>query len=243
MSRAGAEFILNTLKVMRVLCGIALLPVCVGATAALLESVHAVNGPDTFSAPESVALFGGYITWLTLWFVLPRPARSYVLAHELTHALCALLFGAEVRDIRVSERGGSVSLSKSNLWITLAPYFLPLYTFMVIALYLAVSLFQQPVPWKPLWFFLVGFTWSYHACFTLNSLLMRQPDIQVYGRIFSYAVIYCLNLLMVALWLVATTPAETRTLAASFLAHTRSTYALIAEGSAALLRKAAGRLR
>ncbi len=219
--------------------GIALLPLCVGATTALLECINAANGPETFTAPESIALFGGYITWLILWFVLPRPARSYVLAHELTHAVCALLFGAEVEDIRVSDTGGSVSLSKSNLWITLSPYFFPFYTFVVIALYLSVSLFQQPVPWKPLWFFLVGFTWSFHACFTLNSLLTHQPDVQVYGRIFSYALIYVLNLLMVALWLIATTPVTARTLGGTFLDHTRATYALVLEQGAALLRKAA----
>ena len=43
-----------------------------------------------------------------------------------------LLFGARPSDVRVSASGGSVRLSKSNLLITLAPYFFPFYTFVVI---------------------------------------------------------------------------------------------------------------
>ncbi len=217
------------------LCGIALLPACLGVTCALLDAFTAVNRADSAISSTSAALLGGCAVWMLVWFFLPRPARSYVLAHELTHALYALLCGADVSRIRVSASGGSVSLSKSNVWITLSPYFFPFYTFVIVLFYLGLSVFVKPVPCKPLWFFLVGFTWGFHLCFTINSLLIHQPDIQVYGRIFSYVFIYFLNLSVIALWMIATTPVKTVTLAASFLTNTRSIYALIAEGSTTLL--------
>jgi hypothetical protein len=79
-----------------------------------------------------------------MWFFLPHPVKTYVVAHELTHALWGLLCGARVSHLRVSEGGGSVRLSKSNIVITLAPYFFPLYTILVILLRFAVGYFVHP---------------------------------------------------------------------------------------------------
>ena len=186
---------------------------------------------------ETIALFSGYLVWLAVWFFLPRPAKSYILVHELTHAFCALLFGAKVSNLHISDKGGSVSLSKTNLWIILSPYFFPFYTCIVIAAWLITGVFLDPVPWKPLWLFLIGFTWSFHACFTLNSLLIRQPDIQVYGRIFSYVIIYLLNLILVAIWLICTTTVTAEGFYNSFLEHTASIYTMLYEQVAWLLHK------
>ena len=225
-------------RVLRLLLGIALLPVCIGATLSLLEAINSINRSSTAFSTESISLFCGYIVWLALWFFLPRPARTYVLAHEMTHAVCGLLFGARVSNISVRESGGSVSLSKSNLWITLSPYFFPFYTVLVIVAYLVTGIFIRPVPWKPFWFFMVGFTWSFHACFTLNSLMIRQPDIQLYGRLFSYAVIYLLNLITIAAWLVVTTPVTPASLFASLIGHTRSTYSQTYDQGRRLINRA-----
>ena len=142
-----------------------------GATLALLDAVNVASSVSSGFSIETIALASGYALWLVIWFFLPRPARSYILAHELTHARWGLLFGAKVNKLKVSHSGGSVSLSKTNLWIILAPYFFPFYTFIVIALWVVAGLCIRPVPFKPLWFFLIGFTWSFHACFTLHPAL------------------------------------------------------------------------
>lgn len=213
---------------------------CLAATLAVLDTVNAAGSSSTFFSPETIALAGGYALWLALWFFLPRPAKSYILAHELTHALWALLFGAKVSKISVTGRGGSVSLSKTNLWITLSPYFFPFYTFIVMVVWLLTGLFFNPVPCRPLWFFLIGFTWSFHACFTLNSLLITQPDIQTYGRIFSYVIIYLINLILIAAWLIFSTAASAASVYESFAAHTGSIYTLLYEQAAWVVNKAAG---
>ena len=230
-------------RIMRFVFGIALLPVCIAATLALLEAINTVSRSSTSFSRELIALSAGYVAWLAVWFFLPRPAKSYVLAHELTHAICGLIFGADVKKVNISESGGSVTLSKSNLWITLSPYFFPFYTVIVILAWIITGFFIKPVPWIPAWYFLIGFTWSFHACFTLNSLTITQPDIQIYGRIFSYVIIYFLNLMLIAAWLAGTTPGKASTLCDSFRDHTCSIYGLVYEKSVSTIKKAGRMLR
>lgn len=215
-------------RVFRLLAGLALAPLCVATTLALLDLLRGLAGGsgELFSS-EALWLGAGYALWLIMWFVLPQPARAYVMAHELTHALWALLFGARIRRMRVTAAGGSVSLSKTNLLITLAPYFFPFYTVLVLLLRWAVERFVQPAPPPHAWLFLVGLTWGFHLCFTVQSLLTRQPDILEYGRILSYAVIYLFNLLGICLWLVCTTSISVSAAVAALLLRTTATYAAV----------------
>jgi hypothetical protein len=53
---------------------------------------------------------------------------------------------------------------------------------------------------------LLGISWGFHFCFTVNSLLQHQTDIERCGYVFSYALIVFLNLVVLALGLVAATP-------------------------------------
>ena len=96
--------------------------------------------------------------------------------------------------------GGSVRLTKSNMLITLAPYFFPFYTFLVIIGALVTYAFFRPLPYLPLWLFLIGFTWSFHVLFTLETLGQRQPDVKLYGRIFSWTFIFIVNVAIVLVW-------------------------------------------
>lgn len=214
-------------RLLRFLAGAALLPLCVSVSLALLETLRSIPSSGTLLSPETLWLLTGYLLWLGMWFFLPQPVRTYVVAHELTHALWGMLFGARVRNLKVSSKGGSVSLSKSNLLITLAPYFFPLYTVIVILLLLLTRCFFDPVPLPLAWLFLVGLTWGFHVTFTVQSLMTAQPDIQAYGRLFSYVVIYLFNLVGVGLWVVCTTPATFGTFAAALVAHTVNVYASV----------------
>jgi hypothetical protein len=154
---------------------------------------------------ESIALVGGMVAFVLCWMAVPHPVKTYVLGHELTHALWGLVFGAVPSKLRVSAAGGSVNLTKSNMLITLAPYFFPFYTFLVIVVALVTSAFIRPLPWLPLWMFTVGFTWAFHALFTLETLAQRQPDVKLYGRIFSWVFIFLANVVLVLVFLAAVT--------------------------------------
>ena len=212
-------------RFFRLVAGLALIPLCVAMTLALLDLLRGLAG-GLFS-PEVLWLGIGYTLWLVLWFVMPQPARAYVMAHELTHALWALLFGARIRKMKVTAKGGSVSLSKTNLLITLAPYFFPFYTVLVLLLRWLVGCFVQPVPLPYVWLFLVGLTWGFHLCFTVQSLLTRQPDILEYGRILSYAVIYIFNMLGILLWLICTTSISLSAVVAALLVRTAAAYSAV----------------
>lgn len=192
------------MRFLRLLLGLALLPFCAAATATVVSLVRSIQPPSYTAVPLSAwGLLIGFIAWIILFFALPRPVRAYVLAHELTHALWGWAMGAEVRGMRVSGKGGSVTVSKSNFLIALAPYFFPLYTVIAILVYLALSAFFDLHTYEPFWLGLVGLTYAFHLTFTVTMLLQHQPDVRENGRVFSLALIYLLNVLGIGLWIVS----------------------------------------
>ena len=217
---------------LRMLLGVALLPMCWGVVRTFYDSVVAAAGDSGGITAESIALVGGMVAFVLCWMAVPHPVKTYVLGHELTHALWGLVFGAVPSKLRVSAAGGSVNLTKSNMLITLAPYFFPFYTFLVIVVALITSAFIRPLPWLPLWMFTVGFTWAFHALFTLETLSQRQPDVKLYGRIFSWVFIFLANVILVLVFLASTTSLSFAQLG-GFLVH-RILDAYIGVGSAAV---------
>ena len=191
---------------LRLLTGLALLPMCWGVLRTLFDAIVLSAGASGIASAETLSLLAGIAAFALAWMALSHPVKMYVLGHELTHALWGLLFGARPSDVRVSVSGGSVRLTKSNLLITLAPYFFPFYTFLVIVVALITYAFLRPLPYLPLWMFLIGFTWSFHVLFTLETLGQRQPDVRLYGRIFSWTFIFLVNILIVLVWLATMTP-------------------------------------
>ncbi|WP_136065712.1 hypothetical protein [Pontiella sulfatireligans] len=187
---------------MKMLIGIALLPACWAASFAVYELYQTSVGSAAASGWEAWALPIGFLLWVLLFFLLPRPVRTYVFGHELTHALWALMMGGRVGKMKVGKSGGHVELSKTNFVITLAPYFFPFYTFLIIAAYYLAGLSVEVEPYRAWWLGLVGLTWSFHITFTVHMLSQRQPDVQEHGRIFSYAVIYFMNVLVIGVWVV-----------------------------------------
>ena len=192
-------------------------------------SLSPADGGSVFPV-ESAALVAGMAAFLVLRSVLPGTTKLYVLGHELTHAVWGLAFGAKVSKLKVGESGGSVSLSKSNVWITLAPYFFPFWTMVVAAAALAVRGVMHftdpggslPAVWA--WVFAVGFTWCFHACFTIRSLMQRQPDVQEYGRVFSWTFILVCNIAGILVWILCTTDITAVSIAGLLWRHVVSAY-------------------
>ena len=217
---------------LRMLLGVALLPMCWGVVRAFFDSVMAAAGESGGITAESIALLGGMLAFALCWMSVPHPVKTYVLGHELTHAIWGLLFGAVPSRLRVSESGGSVNLTKSNMLITLAPYFFPFYTFVVVVAAIVTYAFIRPLPWLPLWMFMVGFTWAFHVLFTIETLAQRQPDVKLYGRIFSWVFIFLANVALVLVFLAAVTSLSFAQLG-GFLVH-RVLDAYIGVGMAAV---------
>ncbi len=189
----------------RFLLGGLLLPLCWAFARSLVDAILSVTGSASGISAESIALLGGIVAFAMSWTALSHPVKAYVLGHELTHALWALMFGAMPSDVKVTENGGSVKLTKSNFLITLAPYFFPFYTFVVIIAAIITYAFLRPLPFLPLWMFLIGFTWAFHVLFTIETLMVRQPDVKLYGRLFSWTIIFIVNVAIILVWLATTT--------------------------------------
>lgn len=192
-------------RVAKLLIGLVLLPLGVALTMTLWRVlVILAQAPTRLPLVHAFAAVAGIVIWIIIWLFLPPLTRTYVLGHELTHAFWAVLFGGKASRLRVSERGGSVRVTRSNAWITLSPYFFPLYTFGVALVWVLTAwLFPTVKPYAPIFLFWIGLTWSFHLTFTLRFLAYRQPDIREHGHLFSYALIYALNTLSIAGALVA----------------------------------------
>jgi len=181
-------------KTISILFGISLVPFCVGFTWQLGMTIFGIR-----YKPDLPYFFAaGSLTYLTIHVLFKKPIMTYVFGHELTHALFAVLFGGTVKSFHASDRGGRVTITKSNFIITLAPYFFPLYTFIVLLLYgtaIAAGL-QGAVGWIV---FLAGGTFAFHLLLTAIFLQTEQSDVREYGMIFSFPLIYLFNVTFTAL--------------------------------------------
>jgi len=198
------------MRIMRIITGLVLLPCCVAATRTFLFVISAPGlAGRQIPAPPVLAMTGGFILWLAVFALLPRPTRMYVLAHELSHAIWGVAFEARVSGMRVSKNSGHVKLSKHNFVVALAPYFFPLYTVAAILCYWLLAVFVDVRGFYLAWLALIGFTLGFHLSFTLDALSSPQSDIREYGRLFSYSLIYLLCILEVTLLTAVVSPSVT----------------------------------
>ena len=132
----------------------------------------------------------------------------YVLGHELTHIVFIWLFRGRISDWGVSVDGGYVTTDKSNIVIALAPYFLPLWAALIVAIYAVVGCFVDlsPVVMKSL-YGLIGFFWAFHLLWTLWMIPRDQPDLRDNGTFLSLMIIYLANLLVLVVLTCLASPA------------------------------------
>jgi hypothetical protein len=209
-------------KFLKFIIGFLLLPLCWACSRSVFNLLSTL--PTGTSGWTVWALPAGFVLSVTGFFLLPKPFRTYVLAHEMTHAVSGMLMGAKVGKMKVGKTGGHVMLSKSNFIISLAPYFFPFYTGLVIALWYIAGAFLDLRAYEPWWLAAVGLTWGFHVTFTVYMLTQHQPDVQENGRLFSYAVIYLANLFFAAIWMILIGAPTFREAGASVWTETLSAY-------------------
>lgn len=221
---------------LRLLTGLSLLPACWGGVRAFIDALLAAGGDGM--TVEAVSFLGGVAVFALGWAFAPHPVRTYVLGHELTHALWGLLFGAVPSRLKVGAKGGSVRLTKTNVLIVLAPYFFPFYAFVVLVAAMVARLCLGRLPWLQVWLFALGFTWAFHFLFTLQTLTEHQSDVALYGRVFSWVFIFLANLALVLVALAAATDLAFATLGEIARARLGEAYRLVGAGAGWVLRMA-----
>jgi hypothetical protein len=207
---ADATFVVPV-RWVKFVVGLFLLPLCYILTAAFFSAlIRAAGRPHFWVTPEFWFFSLGLICWLIVYFGLPKWLTIYVFGHELTHALMVKIMGGRVSEFSVTRDGGYIVSSKINTWIALAPYFIPIYSVFVIIAYGIVSAFYDLQPHAELatgvLYGLLGFTWGFHASFTLSMIPRGQTDLAYGGTFFSLTVIYLMNLLVLSLLLILATP-------------------------------------
>jgi hypothetical protein len=181
-------------RILKILFGLSLVPVCAGFAWQFTKTVFTVHyRPDT-----PYYFFAGGLTYITIHILFRKPVLTYVIGHELTHALFALLFGGAVKSIHASDRGGRVTITKSNFIITLAPYFFPLYTSLALVLYWTARAAEARGIAIDILIFLSGATFALHLVLTFVFLQTDQNDIRDEGAIFSYPLIFLFNIAFAA---------------------------------------------
>jgi hypothetical protein len=187
-------FLKLIIRILKMLFGVMLVPFCLGFAWQLAATVFTVHyRPDT-----PYYFLAGGLTYLTIHALFKKPVLTYVIGHELTHALFAMLFGGSVKSIHASERGGRVTLTKSNFLITLAPYFFPLYTAIALVLYWTARAADARGMATDVLIFLSGATFALHLLLTFVFLQTDQNDIREEGAVFSYPLIFLFNIAFAA---------------------------------------------
>ena len=177
-----------------ILLGLLLLPFSIG----FLWELGATLTSIAYEPLIPYWFVGGILIYLIVHFLFRQPILAYVVGHELTHALFAVLFGGSVKAFHASEKGGQVQITKSNVIITLAPYFFPLYCFTALAGFWIC----RAAGWRSFeaWFVLLsGAAFAFHIVLTLIFLQTDQNDIKEHGVFFSYPLILLFNVLLTAL--------------------------------------------
>jgi hypothetical protein len=150
----------------------------------------------------------GILCYALFQAVMYKPMRAYVFGHELTHAIAGILSGAKIKKFKVRKNSGSVVLNKDNIWITLSPYFIPLYAFLVIFIYLLIGYFAPLENFYSLFLFFLGFAISFHIALTIYIVKIGQSDLKVYGNFFSFIFIIAVNVAVFNILLAAAFPNE-----------------------------------
>jgi hypothetical protein len=163
----------------------------------------------TISFSDQCAWFGlGCVAFIPTGWFCKRYFRNpwefiSTLEHELTHAIVGLPFLIIPRGIRVTAtQGGHIKqiwlgpvwlmpiYGLGNLLSTLAPYFLPTISYLLIASSFFIT--QSKTPW---FFIVLGFITAFHIVTTWAETRYRQPDIQQAGIIFSSIFLPVANLI------------------------------------------------
>ena len=205
---AASEPMRVPVRWVKFICGLFLLPLSYILTAAFFSALTHATVHHFYRAHEFLCFSGGVASWLTLYFFLPHPLRVYVFGHELTHALAVYLAGGQVTQFRVGRDGGHIVSTKINTWIALSPYFVPIYSVIVIGIYAGFSLFYDVTPYRNILYLLVGATWAFHATFTVTMIGKGQTDLAYGGTFFSLLVIYLMNLLLLTFMLLLASPQQ-----------------------------------
>ncbi len=191
-------------RLLKFLLALVLLPTAVLTFAETVRILLSVLG----RLDMAVSFIMGILIYAGIHYGYYNFSRPYVFAHEMTHALAALLCGCRIKDVSVGQESGYVKMDRCNAFVVLAPYFVPAYVVLAAGIYLIADLFVNLQPYRQVFLFVIGFFTAFHFVQTFKTLFEAdQPDLKLAGgKVFSVVMITLANLVVLALVLKALFP-------------------------------------
>lgn len=150
-----------------------------------------------------VGLFAGFAAYglFLVSMIVPRMRHNLnwfmKFTHELTHTLVAVLFFAKIREFVVKDRDCYVNYKAGPIGyvpITLSPYCIPIYTFMLFPFR-----FAGDSHYMIIFDALIAFSYAFHVHSFIKQTRFRQPDIENCGKTRSVAFISFVHMAVIAL--------------------------------------------
>lgn len=178
--------------ILKSLIAVLALPIAVAMTVALYRNL----GHVAEMAGRMQFFLYGVVTYVVIHLLFYRPTVFYVFGHEAMHAAVSWLFGGKIKGFKVAKEGGSVTTDKTNMAVQLAPYFVPIYSIIIMVAYFIVV--QSYKINGSVFIFLIGFTLAFHIISTMEAMKVKQPDFVQAGYFFSVVVVYLMNIAVIS---------------------------------------------
>ncbi len=182
-------------KTVKNIVALLFIPIVIGSTRAFFQNIGNLG---LFNA-NLYLLISGFFAYPVFHIVFFKPMYIYALGHEMVHVAATWLCGGKVLSFNVSDKGGSVTSSKNNLFITLSPYFVPIHAIVLFIAFWVARQFIDMSGFAREFVFLVGFTISFHIFMTIEVMKIEQPDLLRAGYLFSVFFIYVANVFVATL--------------------------------------------
>lgn len=191
-------------RLLKLFIALLLLPTAVLTFAQTVRILLTVLG----QLSAAVSFVAGLVVYSGIHYGYYNFSRPYVFAHEMTHALAALLCGCRIKDVSIGHDSGYVKMDRCNAFVVLAPYFVPAYVLAAALVYVIADLFVDVSPYRQVFLFVIGFFTAFHFIQTFKTLFEAdQPDLKLAGgKVFSVVMITLANLVVLAVVLKALFP-------------------------------------
>jgi len=126
-------------------------------------------------------LFGqfnrGVITFLVVYLFIYAPGKVYQKGQKITEATFRFI----------------------SPLVKVAPFILPIYSILLFLLYFLIFRFMKSPLSIHVFMFFIGFSFMFHITFTARTLHSRKDDFLMINYLFSFSIIYIINLSLLAL--------------------------------------------
>ena len=177
-------------KTLKIVLAVIFIPIVIAVTRAFFKTLNNLN----LLSVNLFLLIGGFFIYPIFHIACFKAMYIYAWGHEVVHVIATWLCGGKITSFHVTRDGGSVTTTKTNLFITLSPYFVPIHTILLVLVYWFFSHFLNKTGFSKEFVFLIGFTMSFHIFMTIEVMKMKQPDILKAGYMFSVFFIYLANI-------------------------------------------------